>query len=149
MTVWVTNLALACLYPVPLPLLPVFRDPPSPALCNGSDSGSAQQHALPPTTPVLAVLANSLEMDAHGRSTGHILGNIKCARDKSQAFEDLLLQHQGRVRSPQQQQPLLQQRQQPSYAPLPGGRQGQGTSVYMGDSCTDLLPLLQVRGSQV
>ena len=53
MTVWVTNLALACLYPFPLPLLPVFRDPPSPALCNGSDSGSAQQHALPPTTPAL------------------------------------------------------------------------------------------------
>jgi hypothetical protein len=93
-------------------------------------------------------------MGADGLTTGGLSGAVQHALDKGAAFDRLLQQQQQQQR--QQQQPAADAKAGACSAPdqLNGHHNGSssssancdgGCSVYVGDSISDLLPLLKVR----
>jgi hydroxymethylpyrimidine kinase/phosphomethylpyrimidine kinase/thiamine-phosphate diphosphorylase len=75
----------------------------------------------------LTIHANELVHGADGVSTGELLRRLECARDKGRLF--------GKLTAAEQQQ-----RQQQQERGVGGGERG--VTVYVGDSATDVLPLL-------
>jgi 2-hydroxy-3-keto-5-methylthiopentenyl-1-phosphate phosphatase len=72
-----------------------------------------QQHQQEPE-----VHANELKWGPDGTSTGQLLRQVQCGRDKLAALQAMLRRHQAAAAA--------------------------GRVVYVGDSCSDILPLLEV-----
>jgi 2-hydroxy-3-keto-5-methylthiopentenyl-1-phosphate phosphatase len=91
---------------------------PAAAAANGQPQQQQQQQQQ----QQLEIHANELAWGPNGVSTGDIQREIQCGRDKGRVMEDLLQQHRSSSSS-----------------------SSSGAVVYVGDSSSDILPLIKVR----
>jgi hypothetical protein len=82
---------------------------------------AAAANGQPQQQQQLEIHANELAWGPNGVSTGNIQREIQCGRDKGRVMEDLLQQHRSSSSS------------------------SSGAVVYVGDSSSDILPLIKVR----
>lgn len=138
--------------------------PTPPTHLNHQQQQSHAAHALPtsptstlPSLPqcspdytsanldLISIHANELELSKAGITSGAISGSVQGATDKGLVFEDVLLEEACRTpRDAYQggQEEAGSSRRSSSG----GGGGGRSLSVYVGDSTSDLLPLLGVSG---
>ncbi|MEW5307449.1 MAG: hypothetical protein WDW36_009844 [Sanguina aurantia] len=131
---------------------------PSDESSHSLDSSSSRAAAAAAGPGGLQIFANSLELTgAHGQqqhqqqqrqpgghgcatTTGRIQPVLQCAADKGQLFARLWQRHSGTSRLPVT---ASAQQQHPSGAGVAArGQHGAGAVAYVGDSTSDLLPLL-------
>lgn len=95
--------------------------------CCRSSGPSPGEQPDPPSAPALIIHANELRVGVDGLTTGDIRRSVQNATDKGKLFELLLLA--GAAASP---------------AGAATAADSPGLSVYVGDSTSDLLPMLAV-----
>jgi hypothetical protein len=83
--------------------------------------GSAQQQQQ---QEVAQVFANELEFGPDGFSTGQLQRQVQCGRDKLELLQQTVARHK---------------------AAAAAAAAASAAAVYVGDSCSDILPLLEVR----
>ena len=105
------------------PLQP-SQQQPSQSKQQPSQSKQQQQHP--------DIFSNELEWGAHGSSTGKLQRQIENGRDKLRVLKELIARNRNSTTSS-------------TKGPASASTRSGGAVVYVGDSASDILPLLEVR----
>jgi hypothetical protein len=95
---------------------------------------------------LISIHANELELTKAGITSGAINGSVQGATDKGLVFEDVLLEEACRTPRDAYQGGQEEGASSSRRSSSGGGGSGRSLSVYVGDSTSDLLPMLGVGG---